>query len=174
VTFGYTTDFDMVRANIRMAAEALERRARGEALIAELDARLAALARRETDAPAALYVTPGGVTAGAGTMVDAIFAAAGVNNAAAQAGLSGWPPLPAETLVLDPPGAIVAGFFTLASERASNWSAARHPAFRAVFEQAQVVHLPADLLSCPAWFSVEAAERIAAGLGSAGVRHAAE
>lgn len=174
VTFKYAADFDAVRANIRTAAEALERRARGEALIAELDARLAALARRGTNAAAALYVTPGGVTAGAGTMVDAIFAAAGVDNAAAEAGLAGWPPLPVETLILDPPEAVVAGFFTLASERASNWSAARHPAFEAVFEKARVIHLPADLLSCPAWFSVEAAERIAAGLGSPGDRHAAE
>lgn len=165
VTLNYASDFDGVRENIRAAATALGREARGAALIAEMDARLEALASRGGAHPRALYVTPGGVTAGAETMIDAIFRAAGVVNIAADNGLSYWPPLPAETLVAAPPGFIVTGFFTANSERINHWSAARHPALREIFGRTATVHLPTDILSCPGWYSVDAAEKIAAFIG---------
>ncbi|MEQ8936791.1 MAG: ABC transporter substrate-binding protein [Amphiplicatus sp.] len=164
LTLDYASDFETVRANIRAAAAALHREVRGEAMIADLDARLAALARRPVHNEAALYVTPGGVTAGSSTMIDAIFSAARVRNATAEAGLSYWPPLPAEALILNPPGLIVAGFFKDSGEAANHWSAARHPAFRRVFDRTLTIHLPTDIISCPAWFSVDAAEIIAAGI----------
>ena len=164
VAVGHPTDFDGVRANIRLVAGALDQPARGEALIAEMDRRLAALERREDNKPRALYVTPGGVTAGANTMIDAIFQAAGVDNMAALAGQSYWPPLPAEALLLAPPEMIVAGFFDSDAESANYWSAARHPALEALFRKTRSVHLPPDLIGCAAWYSVEAAERIAEGV----------
>lgn len=164
VTLDYASDFDAVRANIRKAAQALGREARGAALVADLDARLAALAGRPLHGEPALYVTPGGVTAGSGTMIDAIFQAARVRNAAAEAGHMFWPPLPAERLVLDPPGLIVTGFFRDGDETFNHWSAARHPTFKRLFARARAVHLSADVLSCPGWFAVEAAEAIAAGV----------
>lgn len=165
VTLNYASDFDGVRENIRSAASALAQKARGEALIAVMDVRLEALARRGGAHPRALYVTPGGVTAGKSTMIDAIFRAAGVINIAAENGLSYWPPLPAETLVATPPGFIVTGFFTANSERINHWSAARHPALQEIFDETPTVHLPADVLSCPGWYSAEAAEIIANSIG---------
>lgn len=164
VTLDYASDFEGVRLNIRRAATALAREAQGEALIAAMDERLAALARRPLYKTAALYATPGGVTAGKQTMIDAIFTAAQVPNAAAEAGLSYWPSLPAETLVTDPPALIVAGFFDTAGERANHWSMARHPAIARVFAATPTLHLRPDVLSCPAWFAVDAAEEIAAGI----------
>lgn len=159
VTLDYAADFDAVKFNIRRAAAALGRPERGAALIADLDERLA---RLETTAPRprAFYVTPGGVTAGAGTMIDAILTAAGASNAGADGGVQGWPALPLEALVAAPPALIVAGFFSAEAARADHWSAARHPAFERAFAEARVIHLPADVLSCPGWFSVAAAERI--------------
>lgn len=173
VTLGYAADFDAVKANIRAAAEALGRRARGEAMIADLDARLAALAKRPLYPHAALYVTPGGVTAGAGTMIDSIFQAARVKNAAAEAGAAFWTPLPAEALALHPPSLIVTGFFTADRELIGHWSIARHPALREIFSDTPTVHLSADTISCPAWFAVDAAEAIAAGVDAMETRHAA-
>lgn len=164
VTLEYASDFETIRANIRMAAQALGRQAQGEAMIADLDARLAALAQRPLHAEPAVYVTPGGVTAGGGTMIDAIFQAARVRNAAAEAGHAFWPPLPAERLVLDPPGLVVTGFFRDGDEIFNHWSAARHPALKRLFARVRTVHLPADVLSCPGWFAIEAAEAIAAGI----------
>lgn len=161
VTLDYAADFDGVRANIRHVADALGRHDAGESLIASMDARLDALAARELAPRRALYVTPGGLTAGRGTMVDAVLRAAGVVNIAASEGAVGWPALPAERLIERPPELIVAGFFTSNSERINHWSAARHPALRRLFRDVPTVRLAPDVVACPGWFAVDAAEAIA-------------
>ncbi len=162
ISLGYAADFDAVKDNVRVAAEALQREVEGKTLIADIDARLAALAARGKTKVAALYVTPGGVTAGKGTMIDAIFTAAGVSNIAADKGLSYWPPLSAEALIANPPQFIVTGFFSADSERVNHWSAARHPALQHLLEATPRIDLAADVLACPGWFALEAAEAIRA------------
>lgn len=157
-TLPYAADFGAVAETIRSAAAAVGEPQRGEALIARMTLRLEALRRRGESRVRALYVTPGGVTAGRGAFIDAIFAAAGVENAAGAK--EGWPPLPAEIVLTAPPDLIVTGFFGAASERANNWSAARHPALKRLFARTPSVHLPADVIACPAWFGLDAAEMI--------------
>lgn len=158
VTLGYAADFDAVASNIRTAAAALGRKDRGARLIAALDRRRTALAALGPSGRSALYVTPGGVSAGAGTMIDSIFAAAGVENE--MRARQGWPATPLERLALDPPEIAVAGFFNANAERADNWSAARHPAFARIFERAHAIFLTPDVIACPGAFSIEAAEMI--------------
>lgn len=160
VSLEYASDFDGVKNNIAIAAAALGRDREGAALIADIDRRLSALAKRGPSGRSALYVTPGGVTAGAGTMIDAIFTAAGVGNVAAEQGLSYWRPLSAEALVADPPDLMVAGFFSATSERVNHWSAARHPAMRRLIAETDHVDLATDALSCPGDFSLNAAEAL--------------
>lgn len=160
VTLDYASDFDGVKRNIATAAKALGQPRRGQALVRTIDERLKALAARGRLHLSALYVTPGGVTAGKGTMIDAIFTAAGVTNTASENGLSYWPPLSAEALVADPPEFMVTGFFRANSERINHWSAARHPALRRAIEATPRVDLATDVLSCPGWFSLDAAEAI--------------
>jgi iron complex transport system substrate-binding protein len=162
VTLGYAADFDAISENVRRAAAVLGRPERGEALIADLEWRRRRLDALGPSGISAVYVTPGGVTAGSGTMIDAIFHAAGVGNAAATS--EGWIGLPLERLTHDPPGRIVAGFFDARSAAADNWSPARHPAFATLFANRRTIHLPADLISCPAWFSILAAEALRAGV----------
>ncbi|MHA7871551.1 MAG: ABC transporter substrate-binding protein [Hyphococcus sp.] len=170
VSLGYAVNFDDVIDNIRLAADVLDQEARGEAVIRELETKLARLTETNTSIEA-LYVTPGGVTAGAQTMIDAIFNAAGVVNITARNGLAYWSQLPAEELLLDPPQLIVAGFFSAKDEEINYWSAARHPAIADQFRKTPTIDLSADLLSCPAWFSVEAAEAVAiAAKGAQDVR----
>ncbi|MEO1135688.1 MAG: ABC transporter substrate-binding protein [Pseudomonadota bacterium] len=163
VSLGFPQDFDGVKDNIRITAAALQQEHKGEALIRELDRRLDHLkAQGRSSAPThALYVTPGGVTAGAQTMINAIIEAAGMVNIAAQNGQSYWPPLPAEALLLDPPDFIVAGFFGSQDEYINHWSAARHPALLKIIDETPGVHLSADVISCASFHSVEAAEAIA-------------
>lgn len=162
VTLDYAADFDAVKAAVMVAADAIGQHDRGQALADAIDARLAALAARGRLSTSALYVTPGGVTAGKGTMIDAIFDAAGVGNVASEKGLSYWPPLSAEALISDPPDFMVTGFFTADSERVNHWSAVRHPALRKTLDRTPRVDLDADVLSCPGWFSLDAAEAIRA------------
>lgn len=158
VTLPSADDFEAVRRNIHSAAAALDAEERGEALIANMDARLKALPPIVGDAPSALYVTPGGVTAGRKTFIDAMFEAAGVKNAAGDQDY--WPALPLESLIRRPPSFVVAGFFRTDEVGADNWSAARHPAFKIAFAGARLVHLPADILACPAWFAADGVEAI--------------
>lgn len=160
LTLAYATDFDDIRQNIAAAANALGQTERGTALIADMDSRIASLAENRRETPRAVYVTPGGVTAGKQTMIDAIFTAAGIRNAVADAGHSYWPAYSAEDLLSHPPQLVVTGFFEANSERHNNWSAARHPAFRRAFARTPTIHLDTDTISCPAWYSVDAAEKI--------------
>lgn len=162
VSLGYPENFEGVKENIRIVADALDQHTKGEALIAEMERRLIALEPTAAHTNTrALYVTPGGVTAGAHTMIDAIMNTAGVINMAAQAGQSYWPALPAEAVLLNPPELIVTGFFNAADERINHWSAARHPALGRLFQKTPTVGLGPDIISCAAWFSVDAAEAIA-------------
>jgi iron complex transport system substrate-binding protein len=164
VSLGFPEDFDGVKVNIRQAAAKLDQEERGEAMIRDLDSRLAKLVSAAPTNARALYVTPGGVTAGAHTMIDAIIAAAGAVNIAAENGQPYWPALPAETLLMNPPEFIVGGFFRASDETINHWSAARHPAIMKLLRERPSVHLTPDLVSCAAFHSVEAAEKIGAAL----------
>ncbi len=161
VSLGYPEDFRGVRDNVRLVAAALQQIERGEALIDAFDARLAALRAAAPSNIRALYVTPGGVTAGARTMIDAILSEAGVVNITSANGHAYWPALPAEALLLDPPQLIVAGFFISRDDDINHWSAARHPALQKQLEETPSVFLTPDLISCAGWFAIDAAETIA-------------
>ncbi|MDQ8029468.1 MAG: ABC transporter substrate-binding protein, partial [Brevundimonas sp.] len=107
-TIADAADFDGIRANIRTVARSLDAVDRGEALIARMDARLKQAAPTGPERPTALYLTPGGFTAGKDTLIDAIFRAAGFRNAADTPFFS---PVSVERIALFPPVRFVLGFF---------------------------------------------------------------
>ena len=160
VSIGFPNDFQTIAQSIRIAATALEQEARGEALITQMNERLERLRDAQPPVQSALYVTPGGVTAGDHTMIHAMIEAAGIINAAAEHGLSYWPALSVEDLILSPPELIIAGFFDAGAEKSNHWSAGRHPAFTDIFAKTPTVRLNADILSCAAWFAVDGAEAV--------------
>jgi iron complex transport system substrate-binding protein len=149
-TLDDATDFDGVRANVRRAAAALGEQAKGEALIQGMDRELAEAGRRPTGKTAA-YLTPGGATAGPGTLVDAMMRAAGLRNA--ELG-PGYRTLSLERLALQPPQALVLGFFDAFSLSRAWWSPARSGPMQAARGRA-LASLPGAVLSCPAWFSAD-------------------
>ena len=145
------TDLDGVRANVRKVASVLEAQARGEALIATMDARLAAIPTPTGD-PSALYLTAGGFTAGRGTMIDALFRAVGLRNLADRPGFA---PVSVERIALQPPARFVLGFF---DQIRADWrGVGRHPVIRAAAKGRTAASLPAAVLTCPAWFAADAA-----------------
>ena len=73
-------DFAGIRQATRLLAATLDVPQRGEALLAAMDARLAALRHRD-HAERALVWEPRGLTAGPGTLMDAVLQAAGMSNA---------------------------------------------------------------------------------------------
>jgi iron complex transport system substrate-binding protein len=158
VTIGEAADFDDVRRNIRQVAAGLGRAPEGEALIARMDARLARAAGAWKGARAR-YLTPSGVTAGRGTLVGAILQAAGMANAEVR---PGFQTVSLEGLALDPPRAVVLGFFDSFQLAGASWGPGRHRVLRRVAEQRAVASLPGSMLGCPDWGAAEAAELLAA------------
>jgi iron complex transport system substrate-binding protein len=157
VSLGDATDFDGVRANVRQVAQSLDRQAEGEALLARMDADLARAAGAGR-ARAAFYLTPGGYTAGPNTMIDAMLRAAGFTNASTQPYFS---PAPLERLVLNPPKAVVLGFFDLTRAGADRWGPGRHAALRQATRGRVVASLPGAMLGCSAWFAADGARVLA-------------
>ena len=151
------SDFDGVRGNVRKVAAALNRPAAGEALLARMDAKLARAAGAGRG-QAALYLTPGGYTAGSGTMIDAMLRAAGFANASTGPYFS---PAPLEQLVLTPPKAVVLGFFDLTRAGADRWGPGRHAALRKATQGRVVASLPGAMLGCSAWFAADGALALA-------------
>lgn len=157
VTLEDARDFAGVRANVRHVAAVLDRRAAGEALIARMDARL----RRAAGAWAgarALYLTPGGATAGPGTLIDAVLRAAGMTNAEMR---PGFQTVSLEGLALNRPPALVLGFFDTFQLAGDSWGLGRHRILRTAAREHAVASLPGALLGCPDWSAAEAAELLA-------------
>ncbi len=158
VTIAEARDFAGVRADIRAVATALDARPAGEALIARMDARLAQAAGAWNGARA-LYLTPGGVTAGPGTLVDAVLRGAGMANAERR---PGYQTVSLEQLALEPPGAVVLGFFDTFQLSGDSWGIGRHRILQRVVRQRAVASLPGSTLGCPDWSAAEAVELLAA------------
>lgn len=155
VTVDDATDFAGVRANVARIANALGQEAEGRAVLARMDADLRA-ARGAWGGQEALYLTPGGYTSGAGTLVDAVLRAAGIRNA--ERG-KGYRPAPLEQVVLRPPAAVVRGFWDTA--RFQRWSLGRHGGLRRALQRRTAADLPAAVLGCPGPMAAEGARRLA-------------
>jgi iron complex transport system substrate-binding protein len=157
VSLGDAIDFDGVRANVRQVARALNRKAEGEVLLTRMDADLARAAGAGRGR-SAFYLTPGGYTAGPKTMIDAMLRAAGFANASTQPYFS---PAPLEQLVLNPPKAVVLGFFDLTRAGADRWGPGRHAALRRATRERVIASLPGAMLGCSAWFAADGARTLA-------------
>jgi len=98
---------DQVRDRIRQMGAVLGRENRAEALIADFDARLAALQQDVAERPDAALYHANGYTAGDRTLAGQILIAAGFENAAVSAGFSSGGVMPLEVLAMLSPDALV-------------------------------------------------------------------
>lgn len=153
--FGIARSFAEVRQQIREAARLVGEPARGEALIADIDARLAAIPPATGPRLRAAVLNPNGATVGRDTLVDEIITAAGLENVGARLGLENYGALPLETVVAsgvdilivsasrDGPPALATGML-------------RHPVIEKLGERIKVVGMPSRLWNCGGPESVEA------------------
>ena len=153
---GWGEDFDAVRTNVREAAAALGQAGRGEAVVGEFDRRLETLAK--AGPLATLYLTSGGVTTGAGSMVDRMMTAAGLTNFQTR---PGWNPIPLERLALEKPAMTAAAFFDDADAANDRWSSARHPIVRQTMADGPQAILDGSTTACGGWFVMDAVEALA-------------
>jgi len=155
VQLGYAEDVQGTADVLRAVAAEIGQGARAEALIAAMPG-----AAPETGR-AALYVTPGGVSAGRGTMIGSIMARAGLTNANTG---EGWTELPLERLVQAPPSLMLTAFFGFDDDATDRWSVSRHPVMQRLMAGAQVIAMDESRVSCPAWLVADAAQAIARAL----------
>lgn len=153
LTIDDATTIEGVKSNLIKVAEGLGERSRGDALVGSMDERLdEARPAAGQIRSSALYLTPGGFTAGKGTLVDAILTAAGFANLATS---PGYAPVSVERMALSPPKRFILGFFDLFR---SDWRGpGRHPVVRGAAKGRVAARLPASALTCPAWFAADAA-----------------
>ncbi len=151
LTIEDAADFAGVSANIRSVAAGLNQDQRGQQLERRMRATLARSAPAETDGrPGAVYLTAGGFTAGAGTLMDAMMRAAGLSNLTTAPGFGA---ISVEQIALQPPVRFVLGFFDML--RADWRGAGRHPVVQRAAQGRTTARLPAAVLTCPAWFAAD-------------------
>jgi len=154
---GYAASLSDAAAETRRAAEALGQSGR----LPELGATEAVNNDAPSGKPAALYLTPGGATAGDATLVGDIMRLAGLKNAA---GAGSWQSLPLETLVLDPPDLAITAFFGFDDDRTSHWSLTRHAVMREILADAQTYALDEAKITCPTWLAADEMVRLRSAL----------
>jgi iron complex transport system substrate-binding protein len=159
---GLADDFDAIRQQIRTVAAAIGQIDRGEAVIAEMDATLAA-ARPTSDVvrPRALTLAPGAFTAGAGTLTDAAMRAAGLENYAAAKGLKGYGYLSLEQIAADPPDLLLVDG-TEGKSPSLNGQLLAHPALARAIPAGRRPAVPGWMWTCGGPFTAGAVQLLAA------------
>ncbi|RDJ26903.1 ABC transporter substrate-binding protein [Bosea caraganae] len=156
--FGVPRNLAEMRAQIAEMAALLGQPGRGQALIAEIDGRLAALAaRRGPDHPKAIVLRPNGFTTGRGSLVDEILTAAGFSNLAAELGIDNYGQIALETVALGGADILIlnttpGGPPSLAHEILN------HPVLARLSDRLKLVALPSKLWTCAGPAVVDAIE----------------
>lgn len=158
----YPHDWDDALATARSVAAHIGRAKAGAALAAAAERRMRALAE---DLPPlrALYLRPGGGSAGTGTYVDDVLTRLGLVNLAAERGHVGWGAYPLERIITDPPDVFLLGYFEQQPPPGAS-AYARHPLLQDLLAQRPRVQVPSRRWGCGGLELVSAAEAIAAEL----------
>ncbi len=160
VDFGVPGSLDDVRAHIREAAEALDRREAGEAAVAQFDAGLPPTPPAGSPRPVAVVYQPNGATVGPGSLINAVLAAAGFDNLALRLGLDNYGRLPLDVLIAGRPDLLVVG--ELREGRSLAEAMTRHAALGQYWRDRAVLEMPQSLWICGGPFTAQAASRLAA------------
>jgi iron complex transport system substrate-binding protein len=140
-------DLDGVRASVRAVAVAVGEVGKGEALIAELDRRVSALAPTAGPPPTAVIYQVGGTVSGPGSLADAALTAAGFRNMSADYRLTRGGLVPLESLVARPPDLLVLASNT-EEYRTALADNLRHPVIRLLRQRGASLELPWRLWLC--------------------------
>ena len=144
---GVPNDFEGVRAQIRTVAAALGHPARGEAMVADLDARLAQVVPAAKPLRA-LVMRPNAFTVAPGSLGDAIIRAAGLVNVAAELGRDRFGQVPLEAAALANADLIVLDEGEPGAPSLAD-ALLHHPVLDALRRQGRTVSIPNRLWTCP-------------------------
>jgi iron complex transport system substrate-binding protein len=156
------SDIAGLRAVTYQIADAIGAREQADALIAEFDRRLRAIAPPvSSDPPTAVVYQVNGLAAGPGTLADSVMRAAGLRNLAGELGLGPGGQLALEVLVAKPPDLIILSG-PVTEYRAAIADNLRHPVLAEIMRAHASVTLPWRLWLCATPHLVDAIERLAA------------
>jgi iron complex transport system substrate-binding protein len=160
--FGVARSLADVRSGIRKMAALVGEPARGEALVASFDGRLAEIGTPAPGRrPTALVFNANGFTVGAGTLVDDIMTRAGLDNVAAHMKLGNYSQLPLEIAVRSDVDILI-----ISARRDGPPSLATalldHPVLSKLGPKTHIVVLPTNLWSCGGPEVAEAIARLRA------------
>jgi iron complex transport system substrate-binding protein len=160
--FGVAHSLADVRSGIRKMAALVGEPARGEALVASFDGRLAEIGTPAPGRrPTALVFNANGFTVGAGTLVDDIMSRAGLDNVAAHMKLGNYSQLPLEIAVRSDVDVLI-----ISARRDGPPSLATalldHPVLSKLGPKTHIVVLPTNLWSCGGPEVAEAIARLRA------------
>ncbi len=155
------TDFEGMRGAIRVMADAVGDKPRGEAMIAAFDKRLAAARPEGPERPRALAYDVNSFAAESGSLVDAALDAAGFHNVARDVALGPGGRLPLELVVADPPDLIVLPD-TANTYHSTVSDNLRHPAFAALVARRPHIELPMPQWLCATPKIADAVEELGA------------
>ncbi|MER2265067.1 ABC transporter substrate-binding protein [Methylobacterium oxalidis] len=159
VEVGSPGDFDALRAEIRRVAAAIGGVERGEGLIAELDAGLAAATPKRPTGLRALVMRPNALTVSPGSFGDAIIRQAGLVNVAAELGRGGAGQVPLEVAALAYADLIVMDEEDGAPSLAT--AILHHPVLKRLAGEGRLVTIPNRLWTCPGPQAAEVIRRLA-------------
>lgn len=163
------TDFEGLRQTLRLMAEAVGEKERGEAIIADFDDRLRAARSLVPSRPTAIAYQVNSLVAGPQSLLDAALEAAGFRNLARDLNLGPGGRLPLEQLITRPPDLVVlanapSDFQTVLADNL------RHPALADLLRRRPNVHLPMPYWMCATPKLAEAVE-ILASMKATGLAH---
>lgn len=158
--FGLPRTLAEMRAQITEMAALIGEPERGAALVAGIDARLAALAGRRGPRLRAVVLRPNGFTVGRGSLVDEILSLAGLTNIAAELGVESYGQISLETVALGGADMLILndtpdGPPSLAHE------VLHHPVIARLGARLKLVALPSRLWTCAGPSVVDAIEQLA-------------
>lgn len=162
VQLGFPDTLDAVSSDMLRVGAELDAETRAEALNAGFMAQRAAAKWPAPGTKTALYVTPGDVTTGPGSLVAEVISAAGY---APYRQKPGWGSLPLEAMVRQPPNLVFRAFFDSARYRQDHWTSSRHPAVARALHGAQDVTVPGAWIACGNWLTGQAIAALAARRG---------
>lgn len=160
IEVGSPGDFDALRAEIRHVAAAVGEAERGEALVAHLDARLAAAMPKRPTGLRVLVLRPNALTVSPGSFGDAILRAAGLVNVAAELGRGGAGQIPLEVAALADADLVVIDGEDGAPSLAT--ALLHHPILKRLSGEGRLVTVPNRLWTCPGPQAAEVVGRLAA------------
>lgn len=158
--FDSANSFVDIRTNVRRMGKLLGEEQKAEALIAELDSRLAKIDANRSQRPAlaALYYA-NSYTSGANTLAAEVVERAGFENLGSRAGLTGTAELPLESLVMGRPDLVVTGLSYRAPALAQEVFS--HPALAYLQQRSGATAIPENLWICGLPQTVQAVEALA-------------